>query len=487
MSAQGRLPLKVKNFEFLGTLHDDNGHKYTRDIGCSSVFGGQVIWLFGDTFPLNSKGQMIGLLTSTAAIGNIREPTRSKYWNCRENGHPQQFIPFTNEEDSFNKTHSSGGKERFYLWSFSSIVEIDPGKGWLFFTKGRTQSRNLSDNIQYGVQVARVHFDNDRKIPIAERCMDKPLFDKDQISWGSFEVLLNHDHLYLYGGKGGHIYVARVPKESPLDKSKYEYWTKDEKWSKEEKNLKDLFWKLQSGSIFWSRFYKSFILLANTGWADSRIVMRSAPHAEGPWTQDVTCYQLEKNPKGMKYCVNAHPWAFPESNGGQVLVTWTDQHTGVVECGKLTWEGYEGRFQLFPIHQQRVQIVGPSEFNLDGYGNPRIDSFSQVGQSYGTPLPFNYNSDWPQTNQPYYPQYGNFGYPQQFLSPSSPNCNSTSWTPLTYNPSSYTPSNGHYIQDNYNGSNTPQGNYQCPLPNSQLRNPNQTNEAPQVPYWSKPR
>ncbi|KAK7203064.1 hypothetical protein BZA70DRAFT_283763 [Myxozyma melibiosi] len=332
-------PPKLKKFERIGTLKDVNGHNYTRDIGCSSVFNRKPIWLFGDTFPLNDKGQMIGLLTSTAAMGNEREPTKSKYWICKSDGKPAQFIPFTDEEWRFNKEHQGGGKQRYFLWSFSSIVETSPGQGWVFFTKGRTQSTNLSDNVGYGVQIGRVSTD-EHGMPVVTRCMNEPLFPHNTITWGSFETLIDHDYIYLYGEKGGQIFVSRVPNDCPTDRSKYEFWTKDNTWSKEQKNLKDLFWKLQSGTVFWSKYYNCFILIGCTMWADNKIIVRHAKRPEGPWTSDALLYQLYKPQSGFNYCVNVHPWAFPESNGGELLVSWTDQHTGVVELGKITWEGY---------------------------------------------------------------------------------------------------------------------------------------------------
>ncbi|KAK9456933.1 hypothetical protein V1511DRAFT_495702 [Dipodascopsis uninucleata] len=331
--------LEISKFERLGTLVDVNGHKYIRDIGCSSTLRGVPIWLFGDTFPHNAKGQMIGLITSTAAMGNPKEPTKSKYLDIDRDGRPVQFIPFTDEEQAFNKQNSSGGAKRYFLWSFSKIVEVEPGEGWIFFTKGRTQSQSLQDNVDFGVQIGRVHFTPDRKLS-CERMMREPLF-KDGCKWGSWEAFLDKGYIYLYGEHGGHVYLARVPPQCPMDKSQYEFWCKDH-WSKDESKKSELFWKLQSGTVFWSRFHKCFLMIGCTMWADNKIVVRSAPRPEGPWTNDELLYQLYKPPSGFNYCVNAHPWAFPESSGGELLVSWTDQHTGVIELSKITWKGYQG-------------------------------------------------------------------------------------------------------------------------------------------------
>ncbi|KAK9365227.1 hypothetical protein V1509DRAFT_642878 [Lipomyces kononenkoae] len=433
----GHLPLKVKAFERLGTLTDENGNRYTRDIGCSSVLGGVPFWAFGDTFPLNRNGQMIGLLTSTCALGYVQNPVKSRYWNCDREGKPPQFIPFTNEELKFNRDHQHGGQKRFYLWSFSKIAETSPGEGYIFFHKGRTETQQMSDNVGYGIQIANVKISADRSQLICTRIMNEPFF-KDRVDWGSFDTVVVNDHVYLYGGQGDHIYCARVLKSRITDKSAYEFWNKD-RWTKDENQKSDLFWKLQSGSVFWSQYYRCFIMVGCTMWADNKIIMRSAPRPEGPWTNDMLLYQLYKPQSGINYCVNAHPWAFPESNGGQLLVSWTDQHTGVVELGKVTWEGYEG-----PSNNQ--------QYEDRNYPYPR------------PPQPY-FPNQFSQYPGQYHQQYQ--AYPNQYEQYAPPGQAPPGWsspTPPRYpHPSNYNNGNG--------------GGY----------NDDQQGYPPQVPYWSKPR
>ncbi|KAK9450081.1 uncharacterized protein V1518DRAFT_412940 [Limtongia smithiae] len=337
----GQLPLAVQSFERIGTLTEGNGKKYTRDIGCSGLFNGIPIFLFGDTFTFNNNGQMINLKTSTAARGDPQNPTRSTYWETDREGKPAQFVPFTGGEWEFNKAKQGGGKERYYVWTFSKIAEVSPGKGWMFFPKGRTQSQNMGDNLHFGVQLASVET-GPNGLPVVKRIMGDPLWPTGEVSWGSFDTIVVNDWVYLYGGKDGHTYICRFPRNAdPREKGKYQFWVKPGKWSSQPGDYAQMFWKLQSGTVFWSEFYNCFILVGCTGWADNRIIMRSAPRPEGPWTGDSVLHQLEKPKSGFNYCMNAHPWGFPESHGGQLLVSWTDQHTGVVEMGKVTWKGYQ--------------------------------------------------------------------------------------------------------------------------------------------------
>ncbi|KAK9240392.1 hypothetical protein V1525DRAFT_395835 [Lipomyces kononenkoae] len=447
--SQGRLPLKVKAFERLGTLTDENGHKYTRDIGCSSVIGGVPFWAFGDTFPLNRNGQMIGLLTSTCALGYVQNPARSRYWYCDRDGKPPQFIPFTDEESKFNRQHQSGGQKRFYLWSFSKIAETSPGEGYIFFNKGRTETQSMNDNVGFGIQIAKVNLSPDRSQLICSRIMNEPFFN-DGVHWGSFDTVVVNDHVYLYGGQGDHIYCARVLKHRITDRSAYEFWNKD-RWTKDERQKSDLFWKLQSGSVFWSQYYQCFIMVGCTMWADNKIIMRSSPRPEGPWTNDMLLHQLDKPQSGINYCVNGHDWAFPESNGGQLLVSWTDQHTGVVELGKVTWEGYEGKL--------------PHPYSFASFAGTVLSPTPPPGPSY----PSNLNQ--PYSPQPYFPnQFSQYpgqyqAYPNQYQQYPTQAPGWHSPAPPNYPP----PSN--YNNGYGGGYNDDQQGYQ----------------PPQVPYWSKPR
>ncbi|KAK9471971.1 uncharacterized protein V1510DRAFT_430889 [Dipodascopsis tothii] len=344
--APGQLPLKVAKFERIGTLRDVNGKKYTRDIGCSCTLNRTPYWFFGDTFPLNDRGQMIGLLTSTYAMGNELEPTKSKYFDTDRDGKPPQFMPFTGPEWQFNKEHQGGGKRRYYLWTFSSVAEVAPGEGYMFFDKGRTESQRLDDNKHFGLHVGKVRVGKDRRL-IAERVAEEPLFGPDECLYGGWETVVEGDHIYLYGQEKGHVYLARVPKHCPCDRSQLEYWT-TRGWAHEPKDRKSLFWKLQSGTICWSRFYGCFIMVGCTMWADNKIIMRSAPRLEGPWTDDQLLWQLDPPKSGFNYCMNAHPWAFPASEGGELLVSWTDQASGEVELAKVTWQGFQGAASAQP-------------------------------------------------------------------------------------------------------------------------------------------
>ncbi|KAK9248431.1 hypothetical protein V1506DRAFT_528926 [Lipomyces tetrasporus] len=475
--SQGQLPLAVKKFERLGTLTDENGHKYTRDIGCSSVIGGVPFWAFGDTFPLNRDGKMIGLLTSTCATGNVLNPVKCRYWDCDREGRPAQFLPFTDEEMKFNRDHQHGGKKRFYLWSFSKIAETAPGEGYILFHKGRTESQQMKDNVGYGIQIAKVKLSPDKSKLVATRIMNEPFF-RGGVLWGGFDTVVDHDYVYLYGGKDGHIYCARVQKNRMADKSAYEFWNKD-RWTKDENQKSGLFWKLQSGSVFWSRYYKCFVLIGCTMWADNKIIMRSAPRPEGPWTSDTLLHQLYKPQSGINYCVNAHPWAFPGTNGGQLLVSWTDQHTGVVELAKVTWEGYEGKR---PAPSSSAPVPGtavppmppplpssskPHELAQSQYWNQQYQ-YNQPYQTYQPPQQYppsqysQYPGQYPQHYQPYPNQYQQ--YSQQFYN----------WTsqppPGPGGPSPEQPGHDPQSQYYYGGGYSSDGH-----------------GYPQVPYWSKPR
>ncbi|KAK9465024.1 hypothetical protein V1512DRAFT_267112 [Lipomyces arxii] len=452
--AQGRLPPKAARFDRLGTLKDSNGRIYKRDIGCTGTLDGVPFWLFGDTFPCNDAGKPIGLYTSTGAVGDVHNPTKNTYWSCDQHGKPPQFIPFSNEEAKFNRENAAGGQKRFFLWSFSSIAETSPGEGWIFFVRGQTQSHHLKDNIGHCVQIARIKLNPDRKSATVSRVSHIPLF-QGGCHWGTFATLVerNKGFIYVYGSQEGHIYVARVPLDKPTDTRAYEYWT-TQGWSKDESKKTQCFWKLQSGTIFWNRFYKCFMMIGCTSFADNKIMVRTAPQPEGPWTGDHLLHQLYKPRSGFNYCVYAHPWSYPESQHGQMLISWTDQGTGVVELAKLTFEGYRGKpiMSFLPSAASGLVNAPPYANNTPSYSRQSLKYARQYQQQYSThpaQQAQQYGSAFPYYSQypPPSPQYGqafsaHYGVPYQYP-PPQPGCNSWVSPPSQYDPNQYFQSSGN--------------------------------------------
>lgn len=110
-----------------GYLTDTNHRSYSRDIGRSFSLGGNLYYLFGDTFCKDDAGCFVGLVSNSYSL--IRDPSRpleSSYWSIDETNLVEPLLNLTDEETQF--AESNGGL-RYVLWPFSGVVDIGDGTG----------------------------------------------------------------------------------------------------------------------------------------------------------------------------------------------------------------------------------------------------------------------------------------------------------------------------------------------------------------------
>jgi len=101
-----------------------------RDVGLSvRLADGRYLWLFGDTL---IAGQVLSNTAGIAAAGSA-----AIFDQVDANGRLTQFIPYTAEEEEYNRAHRQEGS-RWVLWP-SAAIAVDGGTRVLvFFARGRT-------------------------------------------------------------------------------------------------------------------------------------------------------------------------------------------------------------------------------------------------------------------------------------------------------------------------------------------------------------
>jgi hypothetical protein len=128
-----------------------SGRRYSRDIGVSSIFNGNVYYQFGDTFCFNDRDEFVGVVcNSIARVENPNDPTRSRYIKSDHQStqdRPLPYVPLTLDEQEYEKSHSDDQghlEKRICLWAFSGIVEISPAMGYVWYQKSIGVSLNLA-------------------------------------------------------------------------------------------------------------------------------------------------------------------------------------------------------------------------------------------------------------------------------------------------------------------------------------------------------
>ena len=116
--------------EILGYLTDVNKIGYSRDVGRSFTLGGNVYYMFGDTFCKNKSGKFVGLIDNTVSkVVDESKPLESSYLDIREDGIVEPLLQLNDEEKELQKTCP---EQRVTLWSFGGVVEISPFDGLMW-------------------------------------------------------------------------------------------------------------------------------------------------------------------------------------------------------------------------------------------------------------------------------------------------------------------------------------------------------------------
>lgn len=154
-------PPKVNSIEILGEIKDTNGRNIPRDFGRSISLGGELFYVFADTFCFDDDKHFVGVSSSTCAhIGDKCSPTLCSYWSSEPL--VPEFIPFTPEDKEYNKRKKKEGTPcRVANWAFGGVIEHPPGSGSGFLLNDKTL---IEDGGSVGMELVKV--DLQRGFPI---------------------------------------------------------------------------------------------------------------------------------------------------------------------------------------------------------------------------------------------------------------------------------------------------------------------------------
>ncbi|MBS1691418.1 MAG: DUF4185 domain-containing protein [Actinobacteria bacterium] len=158
-------------------------------------------------------------------------------------------------------------------------------------------------------------------------------------------------HVYAYGtpsGRGGTVYLSRVPEQQILDQTKYQYWNGSAWVNNNPAAAKPILPGTTTSSFFgliknttypsvgemsvqYNSYEKKYIMLYAD--ANNNVVMRKADKPEGPWSAPTTLVTSAKVP-GL-YAPMIHPWSSTDnlSASEQQYLYWN----------MSTWDDYQVR------------------------------------------------------------------------------------------------------------------------------------------------
>ncbi len=314
--------LEVAGVRDLGTLVQPAG--WLRDGGQSTLVGSRILWTFGDTlFPVTATDGS-HLRSNTAAWSDPSVP-RELEVATDTTGVPIQFIPFDFAEEAYNRG-TGRSDDRMAVWPLSAI-SLSEGTATVFFqvmkiSPGPLNYQEVGSGIATGVPAS----------PVAARD-PALLFRAPEPTFGNGAVLAD-GFVFVYGcGRiEGLLFgcrVARVPPGEVHVRSAYRFWD-GSGWTADVGAAVFALPGPSGGlSVSWNPWLGRYLAVYNLG-LTNRILVRTAPRPEGPWSRPVPAFSGRPVPAGtFDYAAVEHP-ELARDGGRTVTISYFHPISGFV-------------------------------------------------------------------------------------------------------------------------------------------------------------
>lgn len=293
-------PFSVESVQDLGVLEFAPSIR-GRDGGYSTLFQERSVWLFGDTMLDVEAEDGQTWRTSTFATTEDLDPSAglpSFDEPLDEQGAPYLFIQYTDEEQAHNQRVEDTDEHPWIIWPMDVVALPETGEALVFYMK-------LQDWENQGTSIAvwrDLEEDPQRAVVRPETEEPTLLFQGDDPRLGTAAVL--HDGwLYAYRCEN----ECRLGRVSPSDALKRDAWTfyaGDGRWSPDQRDAEVVTTAAQITSIRWHEALNRFLAIYADG---EKVVMRSAPTPEGPWSEAVELFEpLHHEDEGHVYDAIEH-------------------------------------------------------------------------------------------------------------------------------------------------------------------------------------
>ncbi|KAK9458405.1 hypothetical protein V1511DRAFT_523736 [Dipodascopsis uninucleata] len=298
-----------------------------RDGGGSCSLSNTTFWFFDDTSVYDGRGNLIGFASNSLAVAETySHPGWLKDITATKPGDFSPAIPFTSAESSVAGSPS----KRYALWTYTNCIPVSSTKAVHFWLVNKYSSKSSAST--FGNTAAVYQLDpTSNTLSITRN--SQLSFNSSTYAYGSFAntVVNGVAYLYavdnLYGGRYD-IHVASVPVVYADDPTKYQYWDNGaQKWSstvpiptarRTSAAVISNSYTFSTGTIYYSTYHNSYIMLYMSNWADSAFRVLYAPSPLGPWVKsNKVVYQGIPGPKGYNYGGIAHPNYYQTGNNVQ--------------------------------------------------------------------------------------------------------------------------------------------------------------------------
>ncbi|KAL8782238.1 MAG: hypothetical protein Q9213_005568 [Squamulea squamosa] len=307
----GWTPIVVKNITQLGPQISPDVTQVSRDGGYSVLLNGQIIWLYDDTECLDRDGKQLSFVSNTAAyakdanknvsmlldfgveaVGKDKKTGKTNYAILADTTVATGgWIGFSPDELDFNERRK--GTERVAIWPGTSPTPYSTSQAFLFAPLVYVDNKPQDPSKEYQARgMTLLSISASSRGPIADRQGDL-IISGLQVAYGGFSSLLgytstekpqnlNDRDVYLFGMTQGGLQLARASVGKLTDFSKYSFWDPTQlKFVKNPSRLNEKDYKkiylpgsFSSGSIFYSPYFNTFLMIYFNKFVDSTFRIR---------------------------------------------------------------------------------------------------------------------------------------------------------------------------------------------------------------------
>jgi hypothetical protein len=305
-----------------------------RDGGVSGRFQGRSVWVYGDsvvteagTYPSTWRNNTMSWtedLDASDGVSELQQPRDVA-------GAPREFFPRTVEEEAFNAAHLDHGHgtcdaeddspcgARFAIWGSGPVEDLERGRALLTYGKVYAEPGEFNFTILGTSLAIWRRFEAEPERPLIDGALGdaRLLFSASE---GEFAVpILHAQYLYLFscsgqGAAANGCRLARAALDQVFERSAWKFRGKHD-WVDTADDADRLFDGSPNMTVVYNahlgRFLASYI-----SWG--RIVLRSAPQLEGPWSDEVTLYEP---PEENAIHAQLHP-EFAEGGGATEYMSY---------------------------------------------------------------------------------------------------------------------------------------------------------------------
>lgn len=295
-----------------------------RDGAQSARLGGSLLWVFGDTFFSTLSVDGTNYRTNTATVADVAHPLATAE-PLDAHGIPFAALAWTADEQTYNDA-SGDATDRVALWNAGLVPDAARGSILAFYEKLYTRpsgwtaagigTARFAPGATTGTRADGLLFDH---------AAGEPLFKT---------AMLHDGTVYLYGvltgGGGG---VARAPLASAETRRAYTFWD-GSAWTPDVSRSAPLAGRAPGDlSVAWNAHLGQFLGVSSQP-LGQRVVFRTAPRPEGPWSAARTLVETRAGANGQPtYVATQHP-ALARDGDRTISVTYS-LPTDCFLCGEV--------------------------------------------------------------------------------------------------------------------------------------------------------